>query len=109
MNRRKFLRLSLDGAVKSVCELGIIGTCQISVECGFSKRSYANLWFGSQMLQLCPSGWSCPRTMVFDSMFTSTVERRKITKSNKSVAQCVLNVEVEANCHRRYHVWETPV
>ena len=37
------------------------------------------------------------------------VERREITKSNRSVAQRVLNVEVEADRHRRYHVWETPV
>ena len=37
------------------------------------------------------------------------VERRKMTKSNRSVAQRVLNVEVEADRHRRYHVWETPV
>eukprot|EP00965_Chrysotila_dentata_P048494 1608679-Pleurochrysis_carterae.AAC.2 len=38
------------------------------------------------------------------------VERREtLTKSNRSVAQRVLNVEVEADHHRRYHVWETPV
>eukprot|EP00965_Chrysotila_dentata_P143083 4728145-Pleurochrysis_carterae.AAC.1 len=30
-----------------------------------------------------------------------------MTKSNRSVAQRVtLNVEVEADRHRRYHVWE---
>eukprot|EP00965_Chrysotila_dentata_P173615 5731569-Pleurochrysis_carterae.AAC.1 len=32
-----------------------------------------------------------------------------MTKSNRSVAQRVLNVEVEAGRQRRYHVWETPV
>eukprot|EP00965_Chrysotila_dentata_P254752 6211983-Pleurochrysis_carterae.AAC.1 len=32
-----------------------------------------------------------------------------MTKGNRSVAQRVLNVEVEANRHRRYHGWETPV
>eukprot|EP00965_Chrysotila_dentata_P095474 3155398-Pleurochrysis_carterae.AAC.1 len=37
------------------------------------------------------------------------VERRGITKSNRSVAQRVPNVEVEADHHQKYHVWETPV
>eukprot|EP00965_Chrysotila_dentata_P088946 2936239-Pleurochrysis_carterae.AAC.2 len=37
------------------------------------------------------------------------VEHREMTKSNRSVAQRVLKVEVEADLHRRYHVWETPV
>eukprot|EP00965_Chrysotila_dentata_P115837 3828933-Pleurochrysis_carterae.AAC.1 len=37
------------------------------------------------------------------------VERREMTKSHSSVAQRVLNVEVEADRHRRYHVWGTPV
>eukprot|EP00965_Chrysotila_dentata_P133043 4399201-Pleurochrysis_carterae.AAC.2 len=37
------------------------------------------------------------------------VERRKTTKSNSSVAQRVLNVGVEADRHRKYHVWETLV
>eukprot|EP00965_Chrysotila_dentata_P038240 1270486-Pleurochrysis_carterae.AAC.1 len=37
------------------------------------------------------------------------VERREITKSNRSVAQRVLNIEVEADRHLRYYVWETPV
>eukprot|EP00965_Chrysotila_dentata_P070163 2317275-Pleurochrysis_carterae.AAC.1 len=37
------------------------------------------------------------------------VERREITKRNRSVAQRVLNVKVEADRHRKYHVWETPV
>eukprot|EP00965_Chrysotila_dentata_P109239 3610218-Pleurochrysis_carterae.AAC.1 len=32
-----------------------------------------------------------------------------MTKRNRSVAQRVLNVKVEADHHRRYHVWETPV
>eukprot|EP00965_Chrysotila_dentata_P046674 1549884-Pleurochrysis_carterae.AAC.1 len=32
-----------------------------------------------------------------------------MTKSNRFVNQRVLNVEVEANRHRRYHVWDTPV
>eukprot|EP00965_Chrysotila_dentata_P150600 4975266-Pleurochrysis_carterae.AAC.1 len=32
-----------------------------------------------------------------------------MTKSNRSVAQRVLIVEVEADRHRRYHVWETPI
>eukprot|EP00965_Chrysotila_dentata_P116552 3852452-Pleurochrysis_carterae.AAC.3 len=33
-----------------------------------------------------------------------------MTKSNsRSVAQHVLNGEVETDRHRRYHVWETPV
>eukprot|EP00965_Chrysotila_dentata_P188401 6172712-Pleurochrysis_carterae.AAC.1 len=29
--------------------------------------------------------------------------------SNRSVAQRILNVEVEADHHQRYHVWEKPV
>eukprot|EP00965_Chrysotila_dentata_P120031 3970314-Pleurochrysis_carterae.AAC.1 len=33
------------------------------------------------------------------------VECREITKNNRSVAQGVLNVEVEADRHRRYHMW----
>eukprot|EP00965_Chrysotila_dentata_P083774 2764931-Pleurochrysis_carterae.AAC.1 len=37
------------------------------------------------------------------------VERREMMKSNRSVAQRVLNVVVEADRHRRYHVLETPV
>eukprot|EP00965_Chrysotila_dentata_P174332 5755207-Pleurochrysis_carterae.AAC.1 len=37
------------------------------------------------------------------------VERREMMKSNRSVAQRILNVEVEAERHRRYHVRETPV
>eukprot|EP00965_Chrysotila_dentata_P247227 6207633-Pleurochrysis_carterae.AAC.2 len=32
-----------------------------------------------------------------------------MTKSNRSVAQRVFNVEVEADRHRRYHVRETPL
>eukprot|EP00965_Chrysotila_dentata_P254724 6211976-Pleurochrysis_carterae.AAC.2 len=32
-----------------------------------------------------------------------------MTKSNRSVAQRVLNPEVKADHHQRYHVWETPV
>eukprot|EP00965_Chrysotila_dentata_P062830 2081611-Pleurochrysis_carterae.AAC.1 len=32
-----------------------------------------------------------------------------MTKSNRSVAQRILNVEDEADRHRRYHVWATPV
>eukprot|EP00965_Chrysotila_dentata_P139564 4614174-Pleurochrysis_carterae.AAC.1 len=32
-----------------------------------------------------------------------------MTKSNRSIAKRVLNVEVETDRHRRYHVWETPV
>eukprot|EP00965_Chrysotila_dentata_P116693 3857757-Pleurochrysis_carterae.AAC.1 len=37
------------------------------------------------------------------------VEYREMTMSNRSVAQRVLNNEVDADRHRRYHVWETPV
>ena len=37
------------------------------------------------------------------------VERRGITSSNRSVAQRVLNADVEADRHRRYHVWVSPV
>eukprot|EP00965_Chrysotila_dentata_P118233 3908214-Pleurochrysis_carterae.AAC.1 len=37
------------------------------------------------------------------------VKRREITKRNRSVAQRVVNVKVEADRHRRYHVCETPV
>eukprot|EP00965_Chrysotila_dentata_P086695 2861689-Pleurochrysis_carterae.AAC.1 len=32
-----------------------------------------------------------------------------MTKSNRSVTQRVLSVEVEADRHRSYHVWDTPV
>eukprot|EP00965_Chrysotila_dentata_P043599 1449581-Pleurochrysis_carterae.AAC.1 len=37
------------------------------------------------------------------------VERREMTRSIRSVAQRVLNVEIEADRHKRYHVRETPV
>eukprot|EP00965_Chrysotila_dentata_P101691 3357455-Pleurochrysis_carterae.AAC.1 len=37
------------------------------------------------------------------------VERQEMTKSNRSVPQRVFNVKVEADRHRRYHVWETAV
>eukprot|EP00965_Chrysotila_dentata_P185891 6137042-Pleurochrysis_carterae.AAC.1 len=37
------------------------------------------------------------------------VERREMAESNRSVAQRVPNVEVEANRHRMYHAWKTPV
>eukprot|EP00965_Chrysotila_dentata_P106359 3513160-Pleurochrysis_carterae.AAC.1 len=37
------------------------------------------------------------------------IKRQEMTRSNRSVAQRVLNVEVEADRHRRYRVWETPV
>eukprot|EP00965_Chrysotila_dentata_P109492 3618337-Pleurochrysis_carterae.AAC.1 len=44
-----------------------------------------------------------------DIRLNLNVERREMTKSNRTVAQRVLNVKVEADCHRMYHVWETPV
>eukprot|EP00965_Chrysotila_dentata_P259844 6213702-Pleurochrysis_carterae.AAC.2 len=39
----------------------------------------------------------------------SSRQRRKMTRSNRSVAQRVLNVEAEADSQRRHRVWETPV
>eukprot|EP00965_Chrysotila_dentata_P182326 6020501-Pleurochrysis_carterae.AAC.1 len=39
----------------------------------------------------------------------SSFERQEMTKNNRSVAQRVLNMKLEADRHRRYHVWETPV
>eukprot|EP00965_Chrysotila_dentata_P224099 6193980-Pleurochrysis_carterae.AAC.3 len=46
--------------------------------------------------------------MTLDSIFRH-VERREKTKSIKSVNQNFLNVEIEADRHRKHYVWETLV
>eukprot|EP00965_Chrysotila_dentata_P219997 6191494-Pleurochrysis_carterae.AAC.1 len=41
--------------------------------------------------------------------FSTQCQTSEITESNRSVGQRVLNAKVEADCHQKYHVWETPV